>query len=164
MFNTISPKVYKRIRERKGLSQSELGDEIGVTRYTISNFENGKSKPTAEQEELVLEVCDCSTLEFAEMVCEELSVVADAPVGFRSREGGNGPGTLLSRANWLLLDATGKLSGRMLRGLQRRITQLRLIGVTFDHFNIDLEEHMQECREEMKRQEGEKQMGDLIAT
>ncbi len=41
MFNTIGPKVYRQIRERKGLSQTELGDDMEVSRFTISNFETG---------------------------------------------------------------------------------------------------------------------------
>jgi len=147
MFNTISPKVYKRIRERKGLSQTELGDELGVTRFTVSNFENGKSKPSAELEDLILEVCGCSVPEFAELVREELAELSDS-------EDREKQGSLLSRANRLLLDATGELSGFMLRGLQRRITQLRVMRVTVDHFKSDLQEHMYECRELLKRQEG----------
>ncbi len=155
MFNTISPKVYKQIRERKGLSQAELGDDMGISRFRISNFENGKSKPSAEQEEHILELCDCSATEFSELVCEVLSELFGS-------EDDEEPGSLVSRANWMLLSATGKLSGFMLRGLQRRITQLRVMRVTVDHFKADLQEHMYECRELLKRREGTDVMPPVI--
>ncbi len=90
-------------------------------------------------------------------MCEELSDVAGRTVGFRG-EDDQEPSSLLSRAERMLVDATGKLSGFMLRGLQRRITQLRVIRVVLDHFKTDLAEHMYECRELLKRQEGETDM------
>lgn len=36
-------------RKQKGMSQEELGNEIGVTRQTISNWELGETSPNAEQ-------------------------------------------------------------------------------------------------------------------
>lgn len=41
---TIGDKIY-RLRKEKGLSQEELGYEIGVSRQTVSKWEIGKSVP-----------------------------------------------------------------------------------------------------------------------
>ncbi len=36
-------------RKRNGLSQEQLGDKVGVTRQTISNWELGETTPNPEQ-------------------------------------------------------------------------------------------------------------------
>lgn len=36
-------------RERLGLTQTQLSAELGVTRFTISNYESGERMPTADQ-------------------------------------------------------------------------------------------------------------------
>ena len=36
----------KRLRESKGLSQKELGDNLGVSRQTINSIENGRFDPS----------------------------------------------------------------------------------------------------------------------
>lgn len=38
----------RNLRKRKGLTQQELGDAIGVTKPTISNYESGKRQLTAD--------------------------------------------------------------------------------------------------------------------
>ena len=38
-----------KARKKKGLSQEELGEKIGVTRQTISNWELGETSPNPEQ-------------------------------------------------------------------------------------------------------------------
>lgn len=36
----------KRERERKGLTQSQLADRLGITQAAVSQFENGITTPT----------------------------------------------------------------------------------------------------------------------
>ena len=41
-------KNLKMLREQKGLKQEELAAQLFVTRQTISNYENGRSRPDIE--------------------------------------------------------------------------------------------------------------------
>ena len=38
-----------QLRKKSGLSQEELGEEVGVTRQTISNWELGETQPNPDQ-------------------------------------------------------------------------------------------------------------------
>lgn len=46
-------KKILELRKKKGLSQEQLGDRIGVTRQTISNWELGETSPNTEQLKLL---------------------------------------------------------------------------------------------------------------
>ena len=37
------------LREKRGLSQEELGDAVGVTKQTVSNWENGNITPAMDK-------------------------------------------------------------------------------------------------------------------
>lgn len=41
--------VIKRLRLEKNISQNKMGQEIGYARYIISDWEQGRSEPSAEQ-------------------------------------------------------------------------------------------------------------------
>ena len=41
-------KVAKQLRERKGLTQTALAFSLDISQVHLSNFENGKSKPSLE--------------------------------------------------------------------------------------------------------------------
>ncbi|MCM3272600.1 helix-turn-helix domain-containing protein [Paenibacillus elgii] len=40
--------ILKDLREKRGMSQPDLADKLGVTRVSISNYENGKASPSYE--------------------------------------------------------------------------------------------------------------------
>ena len=151
MFNTICPKVYAEMRTRAGLSQEELAKAVGVRRHTVSNFELGRSKPTAEQERKIMKATKCSLLEFAQIACEELGELVKAPIGVREKDGLYEPISLLTRGEWLLREADGEISPRKTHGLQRKITTVRLMAMVFDQENTDLEEHIRDCRDELEK-------------
>ena len=48
------------LRKKNGLSQEELGEEINVTRQTISNWELGETQPNPEQLKLLSKVLKVS--------------------------------------------------------------------------------------------------------
>ena len=48
------------LRKQKGLSQENLGDEIGVTRQTLSKYETGESLPDIEKSKLLADVFSVS--------------------------------------------------------------------------------------------------------
>ena len=55
----LGEKILK-LRKQKGLSQEQLGEEIDVTRQTISNWELGETSPNPEQLKLLSKVFDVS--------------------------------------------------------------------------------------------------------
>ncbi len=46
---TLTPTQIRARRTARGLSQATLADRVGVTQATISNWESGRSSPSAEQ-------------------------------------------------------------------------------------------------------------------
>ncbi len=50
----------KKIREDKNMTQEQLAEASGVTRYIISDFENGKRRPTPRTISRLAEALDCS--------------------------------------------------------------------------------------------------------
>lgn len=61
----------RKMRNEKGLSQSELAQIVGVSRQTISSIENGQFNPTAK---LALILCIALDQKFEDMFYFELSV------------------------------------------------------------------------------------------
>lgn len=45
---TLGERMYQ-LRKKKGLSQEQLGEQIGVTRQTISNWELNETTPNSDQ-------------------------------------------------------------------------------------------------------------------
>ena len=49
MINSnIFPQRLKELRLKKGLTQTELGEKVGVKQNTFTNWENGKREPSYE--------------------------------------------------------------------------------------------------------------------
>ena len=48
------------LRKKKGLSQEQLGEEVNVTRQTISNWELGETSPNPEQLKLLSKIFNVS--------------------------------------------------------------------------------------------------------
>ncbi len=45
---TIFTERLKELRLKKGLTQTELGEKVGVKQNTFTNWENGKREPNFE--------------------------------------------------------------------------------------------------------------------
>lgn len=45
---TIFTERLKELRLKKGLTQTELGEKVGVTKQTIINYEKGITEPSFE--------------------------------------------------------------------------------------------------------------------
>lgn len=45
--------VIKKLRKEKNISQEQMGKEIGYARYIISDWEQGRSEPSAEQMKVI---------------------------------------------------------------------------------------------------------------
>ena len=73
----LGKKIFE-LRKKKGLSQEELGDKIGVTRQTISNWELGESGPNVEQlkqlsKELNISIDELVDNDIKEVLVEKVS-------------------------------------------------------------------------------------------
>ena len=53
MSNSLSQRLVK-IRETLGISQEELGSKIGISRFSVSNYESGKRNIT---ERVIKDIC-----------------------------------------------------------------------------------------------------------
>ena len=42
------PQIVKQLRQARGWSQQEVADRVGLNKMTISQYENGKRKPSFE--------------------------------------------------------------------------------------------------------------------
>ena len=51
----------RELRKKKGISQTQLGHEIGVSSKSISMIENGQNKPTVQQIEELSKFFDVTT-------------------------------------------------------------------------------------------------------
>ena len=155
MFNTISSNVFRQLRERTGLSQTDFGKIIGARRQTVSKFESGKAQPDKAQETRILEVTQCSKEELAELICEQLSELIDRPVGVGEDVGGYEPTTALARANALLRKPVDRLPAPMVRALNKRIRATRLLSIVFESNTEDLVELTLDCHETLTRKKDE---------
>ena len=46
--SNVFPQRLKELRLKKGLTQTELGEKVGVKQSTFTNWENGKREPNFE--------------------------------------------------------------------------------------------------------------------
>ena len=53
--------ILKLERENYKLTQTELGDKVGVSKQTISAYERGDKLPTVQTLSILADVLDCST-------------------------------------------------------------------------------------------------------
>ncbi len=155
MFNTLYPKVYRLLRERAGLTQEELGEELGISRYTVSKVEAGKARLTEDQEKTLLEIAECTREEAGELLCQALSEYLKKKVGIQNDQDVYEPTTTLAMASALLREHGANLPAIMRRTLSNWIDNIRLLGHTFDQNNADLVELIHDCREALgnKRRE-----------
>ena len=56
-------KNLKQLREQKGLKQDELAELLFVTRQTVSNYENGRSRPDIETLMKIAEILEITANE-----------------------------------------------------------------------------------------------------
>lgn len=47
------PNIFKRIREKSGLTQQQLADKLGISRSAVGMYEKGEREPNFETLELI---------------------------------------------------------------------------------------------------------------
>ncbi len=60
MENKVVKNFLKKIREDRNMTQEQLAEASGVTRYIISDFENGKRRPSPRTISRLAEALGCS--------------------------------------------------------------------------------------------------------
>ncbi len=156
MFNALYSKVYRLLRQRAGLTQEELGDELGISRYTVGKVEAGVARLKPEQEARLLELARCSKEESGELLCQALSEYLQKSVGIDDNHDAYEPATALAMAFALLHERGTGLSSSMKLTLERRIRTTKLLGVTCDQNNADLLGLVQDYREALAANDKEK--------
>lgn len=63
--------VIKKLRKDKNISQEQMGKEIGYARYIVSDWEQGRSEPSAEQMKILCIYFDISADELLEIDTKE---------------------------------------------------------------------------------------------
>ena len=58
--SNIFPQRLKELRLKKGLTQTELGERVGVKQNTFTNWENGKREPNFENLSMLACIFDVS--------------------------------------------------------------------------------------------------------
>ena len=88
------------IRRTVGWSAEEFGNQIGVTRQTINNIENGRNKLTKTQYIAMRSVLDAEIArcpDEMDMLCTMLDIFVDHPEKYKAEDRAN----LLDKANLL---------------------------------------------------------------
>ena len=71
LFMKLGENILK-LRKQNGLSQEQLGDQVGVTRQTISNWELGETAPNPEQLKALSKVLNVSIDELLDNEVKEV--------------------------------------------------------------------------------------------
>ena len=74
----LGEKIW-RLREKRGLSQEEFAERLGVSRQTVSNWENDRATPDAYKLKLLCEVLCVSADELLETGAESANAQETAP-------------------------------------------------------------------------------------
>lgn len=62
MNNTnVFPERLKEMRLKRGMTQKELGEKVGVKQNTFTNWENGKREPNFDNLIKLADILDTST-------------------------------------------------------------------------------------------------------
>ena len=146
MFNALYPNVYKRLRERAGLTQEELGNVLGVSRYTVNKVEAGRARLGEDQERKLFELAKCCKAEFGALICRELSDYLGKKIGSQNGHATYEPSAALQMAFALLDEHDSTMSDAMRRSLHNRINTTQLMGLAYDKNNAELVEYARDCR------------------
>ncbi len=145
MFNALLPPIYRRLRQRTGLSQAELAAKLGIGRTKMVEVEKGTARLSLEQEEELLALAKCSRREAIEMLCEEVSEAAEAPIGLLGEDQESRPSINLARARRTARRLDGRLPVSRLRTLNNQIHTAQLATLLCERSSADLEELMSDC-------------------
>ena len=100
----------QRLREEDGMTQEELGEKLGVSQGTVSQWESGKRAPGGEAVKAMAELFDTTADFILGIVDEEIKLVPY----FRG----------LKEEEELLMQAYAQLTGRQKRIVEELVSSL----------------------------------------
>ena len=148
MFDALLPPLYLQLRIKSGLSKTKLASRLGVSRFTVANYESGATRPDAEWERRLIEAAECSPAELAQMVCDQLADLIDRPVVIlepQEREPETPP-TVLERADRTAREVKRFISESMFRTLANAIYANRHLELLYQRQTADLDDLAADCR------------------
>ncbi len=148
MFNALLPPIYRRLRQRAGLTQIQLAAELGIGRTKMGQVERGLARLSAEQEEKLLKLARCSRTDTVGLMCEQLSDVLDEPVGILGQSRASRPARVLGRARRTAARLDGRLPAARLRALNDQIHTTQLTVLVCERSSANLEEMVLDCETE----------------
>ncbi len=154
MFNEILPAIYRGLRLRAKLSQTELATRLGLCRTTVYKYEAGIARPDPEREQILLDLSGCSPRELAELICEQLSNALLTRVGILDDREKYAPATPLEKARAVLADGRAGIPDALHRALLNTIHTTQTQALLLERSSADLEELARDCAEARKRAEG----------
>ncbi len=151
MFDTICAAVYKQLRLRAGLTQVQLATVLTTSRMTVMRFESGRARPDKKQEAKLKELAKCSDVEFAELICEQVSVAIGRRVGIFKDGDAYMPTTALAAAYSLLDQRATELGPEKIRSLQDQISLCQCLETALEKSNTGLVEMTGNIRDQLQR-------------
>jgi transcriptional regulator with XRE-family HTH domain len=152
MYYNPLPDLIREIRTARDLTQTELGEKVGVEQPTVSNWENGKTRPILRTEKRIFEVLGTKNAEIGaalyEIVCRRFGY------------GRTGPGSQVAPPDYLAKveakyeEVAGDLSPEDLKAYTREIERVRGLEAALKQFVWSLEDKLdQELRKAGKTSE-----------
>lgn len=152
MFDTLCPAIYKQLRLRAGLTQARLATALQTSRMTIMRFESGRARPEKEQEEKLKQLAGCSDVQFAELLCEQLSERIGRRVGLQ--EGAAYQATTALAAAYRLLERhSTRMCPEQIQALQEKISLTQFLELALKKCNTSLARHIRRCRDRLHQRE-----------
>jgi transcriptional regulator with XRE-family HTH domain len=148
MFDALLPPLYLQLRIKSGLSKTALASRLGVSRYTVANYESGVTRPDADWERRLIEIAGCSPPELALMVADQLADLIDRPVVILERQERkpDGAPTVLERADRTAREVKRFIPASMFRALRSSIFANRHLALLYKRQSADLDDLAADCR------------------
>lgn len=81
VYAMVLGRVVASLRERRGMSQGELAQRVGITQSTLSRMERGQGQPDAFTLKKLAEALDVSVADLTDWVDKALARSREATIG-----------------------------------------------------------------------------------
>ncbi len=143
MIQQIKNAVYRHIREYDELTEKDVAEATGKSRYAVRRWETGDDFPSAKAEALLVEKANLTRLDFVEIMCKVLSKFLGRPV-IIATEGQYVPASPLEGAAELLSTHRDKLAPEVQRRLEDSLREARKQAAEADRASIALEREIRD--------------------
>jgi transcriptional regulator with XRE-family HTH domain len=139
MYNPL-PDLIREIRTARDLTQTELGERVGVEQPTVSSWENGKTRPNRRTEQKIFEVLGPNDAE----VCATLYKLVCSRCGYDRGASGSraAPPQYLAKIESTYATVAGELSPEERKAYDREIETIRGLEGALKRFIWSLEDKL----------------------